>query len=61
MQQSADPLRESLNTLHRQASEARALSETFSERDTVRDLQNFAAALERDLEAGFTASARRAK
>jgi hypothetical protein len=41
-------LRETATTLRRQASEARALSETFSEPNTVTDLQKFAAALERE-------------
>jgi len=34
-------------TLSREAADARALAATFSERQTVTDLENFAAALER--------------
>jgi hypothetical protein len=41
-------LREAATALRFQAFEARALSDTFSEPNTVTDLQNFAAALERE-------------
>lgn len=41
-------LHETATALRIQASEARALSETFSEPNTVKDLQKFAAALERE-------------
>jgi hypothetical protein len=51
MQQPADQIREEARTLHCQASEARALAGTFSEQNTVRDLENFAAALEHEAEA----------
>jgi hypothetical protein len=43
-------IRETATALRIQASQARALSGTFSEPNTVTDLQKFAAALEREAE-----------
>lgn len=46
MQQRTPRNRETAGDFHRQAAEARALAATFSDLQTIKDLQNFATALE---------------